>query len=223
MLKDKKLLMLTSFITLLPMLAGLLLWNRLPESVPIHWNAAGEVDGYGSRALAVFGLPCFVLVMHWLCVIVSSLDPKNKEQSTKAVKLVLWIAPVLSLVLEAMVYAVALGYELSVNSLLPVMFGVLFVVIGNWLPKCRPNHTIGIRLPWTLDSEETWNATHRMAGWLWVAGGLLILAMGFLLPGYSFFILLAVVLILALIPGVYSYCFYKRCSAQDSAEDPDQP
>ena len=138
MLKNKKLLVLTSAVTLLPMLAGLLLWNYMPDSVPVHWNAAGEVDAYGSRAMVVFGLFGFLFAMHWLCIGATMSDPKSRELGGKAVALVLWILPVMSLVLAVIVYCTALGVEVSVNVVLPVILGFLFVLIGNFNAKRIP-------------------------------------------------------------------------------------
>ena len=213
MLKNKKILVLTSIVTLLPVLAGLLLWDRLPESLPIHWNAAGEVDSYGSRAMVVFGLFGILLVLHWFAVVVPTLDPKNKDQSPQARALTQWIVPVLSLALAVFTYSTALGVALRVEIVLPVLMGLLFVIIGNLLPKCRRNYTIGIKVPWALESEENWNATHRLAGKVWVIGGILQMAMVFV-PEMSLFLLAAMILLMVLVPVVYSYLCYKKHSGE---------
>lgn len=209
MLKNKKLLVLTSAVTLLPMLAGLLLWNYMPDSVPVHWNAAGEVDAYGSRAMVVFGLFGFLFVMHWLCIGATMIDPKSRELGGKAVALVLWILPVMSLVLAVIVYCTALGVEVSVNVVLPVILGFLFVLIGNWMPKCPRNYTIGIKVPWALDDDENWNATHRFAGKLWVAGGLLLMVTA-LMPKAMVCVLLPLLILMALLPMAYSFAWHKK-------------
>ena len=97
--KNKKTLLWTTAVMLLPVVVGLLLWNRMPEQLPVHWNAAGEVDGWGSRAMAVFFLPLFVLAIHWICFFATCADPKNKNVNGKPIKLVLWICPFISLLL----------------------------------------------------------------------------------------------------------------------------
>ena len=218
MLKNKKLLVLTSAVTLLPMLAGLLLWNYMPDSVPIHWNAAGEVDAYGSRAMVVFGLFGFLFAMHWLCIGATMIDPKSRELGGKAVALVLWILPVMSLVLAVIVYCTALGVEVSVNVVLPVILGFLFVLIGNWMPKCPRNYTIGIKVPWALEDDENWNATHRFAGKLWVAGGLLLMATA-LVPKAMVCVLLPLLILMALLPMAYSFAWHKK---NPQAKDPQE-
>ena len=212
MLKNKKMLALTSAVILLPMLAGLVLWNRLPENIPVHWNIAGEVDRYGSRAMVVLGLFGFLLVIHWFGIFATVMDPKNKEQTEKALLLVYWIVPVLSLVMAVLTYSTALGAAVSVNTVLPVFLGLLFTVIGNQMPKCRRNYTIGIKIPWTLESEENWNATHRLAGKIWVIGGLLTIAVGLLaVPVWA---VLAVLLVMGFLPIGYSYYWYKKHTAE---------
>lgn len=203
-------LILTSLVILLPMLAGLLLWDRLPERMPMHWNVHGEVDNYGSRALAVFGVPLLLLVLQGVCLAAWTFDRRNRAQSPKVMDLVLWIVPVLSLVVNGMVYCAALGYEPEVHRILCVVMGIIFALIGNYMPKCRQNRFIGIRVKWTLESEENWNATHRLAGRLWLVCGLLVAACS-LLPGpAAFAVMMALLFPMVFVPIVYSYCIHKR-------------
>ena len=205
--KHWKTLLITSIITLLPIVAGLLLWNKLPEKMPIHWNAEGVVDGWGSKAFAVFGLPGIMLAVQWLCALGTSADPKKANHPEKVLHLVLWIIPVLSIVLFAITYAAALGKQVRVEVILPVLIGLIFTIIGNYMPKCKQNYTIGIKIPWTLNSEENWNKTHRFAGILWVIGGILIMATAFL---GKIWISLPIVLVMALIPMLYSYILHRK-------------
>jgi len=205
--KNLRVLIITSLVILLPVLLGVILWNKLPQQMPIHWNASGEVDGWSSKAFAVFGMPLVMLAVQWLCVCVTQTDPKKKNHSEKMLWLVFWIVPVIGNVIFAFTYAAALGREVPVEILLPVLLGVGLVVIGNYMPKCRQNYTIGIKLPWTLSSEENWNKTHRLAGWVWVIGGLVMMASGFVA---GFWLALAVTLLMALIPMIYSYVLHRK-------------
>lgn len=106
-----------------------------------------------------------------------------------------------------MVYATALGHKISVEIIMPLFMGALFVVIGNYMPKCKQSYTLGIKLPWTLDDEENWNKTHRLAGFLWVIGGVVIMASAFLGKFWLFFVVLVPMVI---IPTVYSYILYRN-------------
>lgn len=207
MKKHRKLLLITSVVILLPILAGLLLWNSLPEQLPIHWNSAGEVDDWASKPFAVLGMPALLLVLHWIALMATGADPKRKNHADKVVQLIFWLVPVLSVVLSAATYAAALGKDVRIELLAPILVGALFVVIGNYLPKCKQNYTIGIKLPWTLHSEENWNRTHRFAGILWVICGMLIILSGFFSLGY---ITLAAALLMVLVPVAYSYLLYRK-------------
>lgn len=200
-------LIITSLITLIPILIGVILWDKLPDQVPMHWNANGDVDRYSSKAMAVFLMPLILVAFQWICVLGTSLDPKKQNINDKMFTLVLWIIPIISLLCNSMVYATALGHKVSVEIIMPLFMGALFIVIGNYLPKCKQSYTVGIKLPWTLDDEENWNKTHRMAGFLWVIGGVIIMATAFLGAFWLFFVVL---IPMVLIPFVYSYCLYKK-------------
>lgn len=211
MLKQNKgLLILTSILILLPIATGLLLWNRLPDEIPTHWNAAGEVDGWSSKPMSVFALPCFILAVHWFCTLATCTDPKNKNHTPKMLKLVLWICPVMSILTGTLIYCFAMGIHLDVTVIMPVLMGLMFVFIGNYLPKCKQNYTIGIKVVWALEDSANWNATHRFAGKLWMAGGILIIACSLIFREAIVPFFFAGVLIMALAPTLYSYLYYKR-------------
>lgn len=208
MLKEnKKLLIITSVITLLPILAGLILWSKLPDQIPTHWNFAGEIDDYSSKPFAVFGLFGFLLAVHIICFIAMMADPKHRNISRKSLSLVLWIAPVISVLVGLLIYAAALGIPVSVERIIPVFVGLLFVILGNYMPKFKQNYTMGIKLPWTLNSEENWNRTHRFAGKLWVIGGLVMALAGFM--GWTW-VFVAGMILLSIIPMGYSFLLYRK-------------
>lgn len=210
MIKNNKWkLIISSVIILLPILLGFIFRNELPEQMTTHWGADGNADGWSSRLFAVFGLPLIILAIHWFCVFFTAKDPKNKGQNNKVFGLVLWICPALSLFANGIVYSAAFGKEFNSETINLLFMGLLFVVIGNYLPKCKQNYTIGIKVKWALANEENWNATHRVGGKVWVVGGLLMMACIFIpestIP-WGLFILLPVVII----PVLYSYLYYKK-------------
>lgn len=200
-------LIITSLITLVPIIIGLILWNQLPDQVPMHWDINGNVDRYGSKAVAVFVMPLLLFVIQWVCALVTSLDPKKENISDKTFTLVLWIIPILSLVVHALVYASALGHAISVNIIMPLILGALFIVIGNYMPKCKQSYTVGIKIPWTLNDEENWNKTHRLAGFVWVVGGIIMLVTAFVGTAV---ISICMLVPMVIIPFVYSYLLYKK-------------
>ena len=205
--KNWKILLITSLVTLLPIVVGLILWDQLPEQIPTHWNAQGEIDGRSSKVFAVFGLTGIMLAVQWICILATLADPKKNNHSEKILHLVFWIIPVLSNFLYAITYAVALGKEVRMEVIMSVFMGLVFTVIGNYLPKCKQNYTIGIKIPWTLNNEENWNKTHRFAGWTWTFGGIAIMLTGFL---GSFWIFLPIALLMVFVPVIYSYLLHRK-------------
>ena len=120
---------------------------------------------------------------------------------------VISIVPVCSLLCGICIYANALGYKISVESIMPVFVGILFFVLGFILPKCKQNYTIGIKLPWTLHDEENWNKTHKLAGKLWICGGIIMIVSGLF---NLTFIFVTIIFALVIIPTVYSYLLYRK-------------
>jgi len=202
-----KTIIITSIVTILPIAAGLILWDKLPAQMPLHWNAAGEADGFYGKNFAVIFFPLILLALHWLCVLATLADPKKANHSKTILRLVFWIIPVLSLLLGVIIYSTALGIELPIEMIVPAAVGLLLSVIGLFLPKCRQNYSIGIKLPWTLNSEENWRKTHRLAGPLWVIGGIAVAV--FCILGYIWGMLI-IIPIMAFTPAVYSFILYRK-------------
>ena len=207
--KNRKLLIITSIVTVLPALIGIVCWNRLPDMMATHFGLNNEADGFSGKAFAVFGIPAFLLAVLWLCAFVTSHDPKRQNISPRMFSLMLWIVPVVSLYVAAVMYPANLGYELDITFFSELLLGLLFIVVGNYLPKARQNYTIGIKIPWTLANEENWNRTHRLAGYLWMICGILIIVFG-LTRFVSAPWLLGLPLIMVLVPCIYSYWLHAR-------------
>ncbi len=205
--KNLKTLIITSIIILLPILAGLVLWNKLPDQIATNFNAQGVADSFSSKAFGVFGLPFFLLVLHWICAVATAADPKKKNHSDKMLALVLWICPLISLLCSALIYTYSMEINVDVTLIMMLFFGAMFIVIGNYLPKCKQNYTIGIKIPWTLNDEENWNYSHRVSGKIWVAGGVIILLTAVFRQIWIFFVILAIMLI---IPFMLSYLFHRK-------------
>ncbi len=200
---------LTCIVIILPMLIGIMTWDSLPESIATNFDWSGEANGWSSRYFAVFGLPCMILAFHFLCVFSTLLDPRKKGIDSKMLLLVFWICPVASWICAAVIYANALGIALDTLAAVEIFCGVLFIAIGNYLPKCRQNYTVGVKLPWTLNDTENWNKTNRLAGCLFVLAGFLWITAVFtenvILP-------FVVMILVVLIPTGYSLALYLRKS-----------
>lgn len=195
------------------LLAGWI-YRQLPADklIPVHWNVAGEVDRYGSRA-TVFLLPGVMAAISLLFYFLPRIEPRRSHllASSKAYRWV-WLATLLTLAcIQIPLFGSILGYAVSLENWLYPALGVLFLVIGNFLGKVRSNFIFGVRTPWTLSSELSWNKTHRLCGWLFMFGGLLLLAgVAFQLSSQRLFVLtLCWAGVLVVISAAYSYFVWR--------------
>ena len=207
---NKKTLILTSIVILLPILIGILLWNKLPDAMAVHFNFDNEADGYREKWLAVIIAPFILLAVHLIMAMIIAADPRKKNISSKVYGINIWILPSLSLALAAVIYIYNLGIHFNISLFLGIFLGITYIIIGNYLPKTRQNYTIGCLLPWTYANEENWNKTNRLAGVINIIIGILVIinaAMGMFDIFYS---LLVSVLIGYLIPLGYSYFLHVK-------------
>jgi len=204
--KDSITTIVTSFICLTPAIFALLVYDQLPSQIPIHFNNGGNADNYMPKNLAAFGLPVIMLLINIYTHFRLNHDPKIERASTVIRQIAKWIVPTISLTLLPYSYARSMGMDISIKMIASALPGLAIIVCGNYLPKCRQNYTVGIKLPWTLHSETNWNKTHRFAGFLWVVGGLVILVNAFLSFWY---VQWAVIGLLVIVPILYSYLEYK--------------
>ena len=155
--KHIKTIIITSILTLAPMIVGIVLWDKLPMEIPTHFGLNNQPDGYSSKAFAVFGIPLMMLAMHIVCIFETNLDPKKKGLNDKVFTLVLYIIPAVSLMICTMIYPVALGKDVQAGLIAMLFLGFIFTITGNYFPKCKQSYTVGIKLPWTLEDSENWN------------------------------------------------------------------
>lgn len=154
-------------------------YSRLPDRVPIHWNRQGIIDGYGPRALGVFLMPLVMAGMWVLMRALPKIDPRraNYARMQGAYDLVVNATMTVMAIIHAMIIAAMLGARVPMPRLMPAVIGVLLVVVGNVLPRARPNWFFGIRTPWTLSNDRVWERTHRVGGYLMVAAGFVAIAL----------------------------------------------
>ena len=198
--KNLKTMIITSIIILAPIVAGLLLWDQLPAEIATHFGSDGEPDGWSSKEFAVIGLPLFLLAVHWFCAAFTGVDPKKENISNKMMTLVLWICPVIAIVGDGSMYLYALNNSINTTIIGVILVGCLLLVLGNYMPKMKQSYTLGIKLPWTLNSEENWNRTHRLAGWITMLAGVIVLIGGFTEQFWTVFVAIALV---AVVPTIY--------------------
>ena len=192
------------------MVFGVIVWNKLPEKMAIHWGITGEADNFAGKAVSVFLMPLIPLAAHWLCVLVTALSRRAMEQSSKIIGIVLFICPVLSIVVNCAMYLDAFDIAVDISLLILIFLGFIFTLIGNYMPKCIQNKYIGIRVKWTLEDEDNWRATHRLSSKLWAVGGIALIAVAFLPDLIAFISCLCILVLVTVIPIIYSYRFSKK-------------
>jgi uncharacterized membrane protein len=149
-------------------------WPLAGDRVPIHWNAAGEIDRYGSKAMGLLLPPLIALGLYVLLLLVPRVDPGRANYATFSDTYLVIRTAVLALitVIYGATTLAARGVQVSMELVAPLAVGALFVVVGSVMGKIRPNWFVGIRTPWTLSSKTSWVRTHRLGGWLFLVVGL---------------------------------------------------
>lgn len=185
-------------------------WGELPERVPVHWNAAGEIDRYGSRwELVLFG-PGMMLGSLILFALLPWLSPRRfkvEDSGATYLRFMLIVVAMFAYFHVVLLWA-GLGKQFDMLAAVFGGLGLFLALLGNLLGKVRRNFYIGIRTPWTLADEANWYATHRLAGKTMVAGGVLVLV--FALLGLPWWLNVIAMLAASLIPVGYSLWYCKR-------------
>lgn len=196
----------------LAMLISVIVYPRLPERVPTHWDIHGNVDGYSSRFVGTFLAPLVMIGIWGLMRVLPSIDPRraNYEKMRGAYDLVVNATLTMLFLMHALILATTLGARISVSRVMPVLVGGMFIVIGNVLPQARPNWFFGIRTPWTLSNDVVWRRTHRISGYLFVVCGLLMVASAAFPAQITFAILLAAGLIAGFGSVIFSFIAWKQ-------------
>ena len=186
------------------------LYPSIPEQVPSHWNAYGEVDAYMPKPWGVVVLPLAAILVFIVMRLIPVISPKGYRTEPFAnVMHIFQVAMVGFMSLVAiLVLLEASGVNVHLNKVIFAALGLLFIVIGNYLGTVRKNFFLGIRTPWTLASDEVWARTHRISGWLFVLYGLVMFAgMFVMIPPVVFLVMVGVIV---LVPVVYSYVAYRK-------------
>lgn len=187
-------------------------YPHLPARVPSHWNLHGQVDAYSGRASAALVLPAIALATWLLLRVLPRIDPRRANYAKFAGSYDAVVAAVVAMVvvIHVVVLGAGLGWPVDMGRVVPIALGVLFVVIGNVLPRARPNWWFGVRTPWTLSNDRVWARTHRVGGYLMVAAGVLCIAAALLPGGGGIAVVVTVVLAASLGSAVYSYFAWRQ-------------
>jgi uncharacterized membrane protein len=192
---------------------SLAVWSRMPDPMPIHFGPGGQANAYGSRAVGLLMLPMTMTLLPLLMVGIIYLDPRREHvrRSLGALAVIFVGANACLLATHALMIRAVLLNTMFDEQALVAMVGLWFAAIGLVLPKLRSNWCVGVRTPWTLSSERVWHLTHRLAGWTLVIGGLLIMALAWLVHGWMLFaLLMSAIGAAAIVPVICSYVWYRQ-------------
>lgn len=187
-------------------------YPSLPDQVPTHWNFQGEVDGYSHKSVTALIMPLLPLAIYILMTFTPRIDPKRQNYSKfgPSYERIRNLIVIIMVGITLLPLLSALGYAIEVDLLIRIFIPVLFIALGNYMGKIKHNYFIGIKVPWTLASEEVWNKTHRLGGKLMVIGGIFALTGVFAPPTIGFVMVMTGILLPFLVSGVYSYLIYRK-------------
>ncbi len=192
--------------------ASATVYQRLPETIPTHWDMDGQPNGWSGRAFGAWFTPVLLLGMWALVRILPAIDPKgaNYAKFGGAFEAIIESLMLFLLGMHILLLRAGLGQSAPMQRVVPFAVGILLIVVGNLLPRMRPNWFVGIRTPWTLSSDRVWEKTHRFGGRVFVAGGILIVLSAFGAPQLASIVLVTVVVLSMAAVLIYSYAEWKR-------------
>ena len=193
-------------------------YPNLPDTIPTHFNIRGEADAYGGKdniflvpgIMAIVGLFVFLLLSN-----IKKIDPKRYKAVDDGLykKLAFFIVVILSLISFIIIFS-ASDHSIDIGKLLLPRLGLAFAGLGWYMPKIHQNYFAGFKLPWTLENEDNWNETHKLAGTIWKYGGFVQAIAALLLPNEAgFIVFISITLIMIIVPTVFSYSMFKRGNA----------
>jgi uncharacterized membrane protein len=208
--KNWKTLLITGLVILLPLIWGLIAYPSLPDQIPIHFDFAGNVDGYGHKSLTML-IPLIILLIQWAATIEANFSNKKEEIKPNYIKMMSWTLAAASIAMGIVMYNCASGNLMTAQRLAPIIVGILFVAMGNFMPKQKRNRWAGLRLKWTLEDPDNWMKTHRLFGQFSVVGGFAVLALSFMKNiQLAYAIMFVIMLGIIFVPTIYSYRLSKK-------------
>jgi len=208
-------LLLALVILAVPFAYAAYIYPTLPQTIPTHFNIKGEADGFGERSTIFLGpgiLSGVGLFTFFLLSNIKNFDPKKFKAEDEGMfkKLALFLVAFLSLLGLIITFA-STAPKLNITNLLLPLLGISFAIMGWYMPKIHQNYFAGFKLPWTLENVDNWNETHKVAGKIWIYGGIIQAIGTLILPSVAAFIVfIGSTFIMVIIPTVFSYRMFKR-------------
>jgi len=200
-------------ILLLPFIYSFIVWSKLPDTVPTHFDAKGEPNDYSSKAFALLLLPAMNIIIYFILFFIPRIDPRKKNyaafgSSYQNIRLLihLFLAGMFVFVTQT----TSDGQPLKLNAFLSAML-LFFALLGNYMRTVRSNFFVGIRTPWTLSNDEVWRKTHELGGKIWFYSGIVLaIIVFFLSQNAAAIVTFCGVFLMVMIPVIYSYLEYRK-------------
>ena len=211
-MKFKELVLLILLIIPLAYLGGI--WESLPQEVPLHWNAKGEIDRIGSKNELLIVISSMTIPLYIILSVIPFIDPKKKVKfDSKGYYQIRLLLQLFIAVMSLFIIHATVEQSLGSPNLLLGLVGALFIGLGYTFNSIHSNYFIGIRTPWTLEDPENWKKTHALAAPLWKIGGGVIMLLSLVLSDeFFFYLFMGLVLLMAVIPIGYSFWYFKKSS-----------
>ncbi|OFI05303.1 immunity protein SdpI [Clostridium acetireducens DSM 10703] len=213
--KIKKSSMLLLILITLSIIGTALIYNKLPDIIPTHWNVNGQIDSYNKKYFAwITGLlPLFTYIS---MKIIPKIDPKKQsfKKHEKAYNVLIILLILFFICIHWTSILTSLNYNVNISMIISICVGVLFLVIGNYMPQIRPNYSFGIKTPWTLDNEIVWKKTHRLGGNLFILIGILFILTSFIANSMTFNICTISIILATIYIYIYSYIQFRKIQSK---------
>lgn len=190
----------------------LLFYQQLPREMPIHWDINGNVNGYATKSNAMLMSIALMVFIYAMMSLVPKVDPKknNYKNFSKSYSIINISTLVVIFAINMLMLTAGLGYKVNTRLAIHLILGVLFIVLGNYMPQIKPNYFIGVKTPWTLNDEDNWKKTHRFGGRMFIISGFLFMITIFLPNRFVEDFGVPIILIILLSPLAYSYLLFRR-------------
>lgn len=197
------------------LLFSAVVFTKLPDQVPVHFDLKGQPDDWMARRYAAFAMPLFAVLITLMFNVLPNISPRraNMDRFSDTYWTIANMVVAFICVLHVLVLGRSLGWPVDVTTATLLCVGIMFMMMGNVLPRTRSNWWLGIRTPWTMESETVWRATHRLAGKTFMLGGVITVVAALLPAELRPWIAMAALGIAGFVPVIYSYLYWRRENA----------
>ena len=215
-IKDRGYLIISTLVCLIPIAMYLLVYDSLPDQMVQQWRPDGTPNWTMPKQFAIFVLPLITAALHFIVVLSLNSESTRTNVPAKMQGILAWFIPITSIFINGLILLANLNTDIDVRVPVFLFLGTIFIIIGNYLPKTRPNYWVGVRVPWAMEDADNWAKTHRLSGKMMVllGFGLLLAAFAPLTPNALVIVVISAILLIILVPIAYSYKLHKDAQAK---------